>query len=136
MNRMICMLLCFVFASSCGTNKNLDDYKSDQISIDNIAAEKFSTDHQQIPNKNYDYSLVYSQIRSFKTLAPTVEFFVYNHKTNQLILEDTLEAGSVRWISDYEIIAQTRGSKTKDASGSRNHSYTFNCKTEEKLENE
>jgi len=43
-----------------------------------------------------------------------VHFFIYDKKTESIVFEDKLEAGTVDWHSDYEIVAIYRVKNAND----------------------
>jgi len=43
-----------------------------------------------------------------------VHFFIYDKKTESIVFEDKLEAGTVDWHSDYEIVAISRVKNAND----------------------
>ena len=48
------------------------------------------------------------------SLNHDVHFFIYDKKTESIVFEDKLEAGTVDWHSDYEIVAISRVKNAND----------------------
>jgi len=117
---------------ACKSNKKMADFTSDQAAIESLAKEKYKGPFVIFPSEKHDYSLVTSRTKTLKMLFPTVHFFVYDHKTDKILIEDDLIGGSVRWTTTHEIEATRRGQGTDLKNG--RHSYVYNCRTNEWFE--
>ena len=134
MHKLILLIFLSPLVISCGGNKAIKDYENAQLKIEELASQRFERDHKTIPNSSKRYSIVLSKYKTLKDLLPRVDYFIFDHTSNVIIHEDSLQAGSVKWVSEFEVKATQRGLKTKSEDGSRNKSYTYNCQNKEKID--
>jgi hypothetical protein len=87
---------------------------SERSKIDVLVADQFGTDYGTKENKKKDYTIVFQQDKKLEDLISNVHFFIYDKKTESIVFEDKLEAGTVDWHSDYEIVAISRVKNAND----------------------
>ena len=97
------------------SNKKLDVLAKEQL------GEKFAT----LKNATEEYTIAFTKYKDFKELFATVKFFVYEHKTESIILEDELISGVVKWHSEDTVVAIHRNSDETET-------YYFNVVTKKK----
>ncbi len=95
---------------------------------ENAAQEKFGQDYRIWPNKTGSHALVTKEVRIRPNqLHPTIAFFVYDAKHGEMMHEDRIPRGEVKWINDEEIkVRSIREVGQQKGSGA---GYTYNVKT-------
>ena len=105
-------------------------------SLNQVASEKFGRYHKIMNNSSGNYALCI-EVAGEKQEAPVTlvsRFFVFNLETNNVIFEDKITDGTVRWINDEEISGfRTAGMVKKDSASPSSHRiFTYNVKTNKK----
>ncbi|MCI5056842.1 MAG: hypothetical protein MRY83_12080 [Flavobacteriales bacterium] len=104
--------------------------KSDyQESLNSLAIERFKKNYEVIPNETNEYSLVFKRFKKMEELLSSVSYFVYDHKKKNVVIQDTLSSGSVKWHSSNEVIANFKDHSSTDK---RSVVYKYDVKTREK----
>lgn len=86
----------------CQPNNNKDEQSLN--TIESIASEKYQEHYEFEPNKNGRYTLcIRQEPETAEILFPNLRFFVFNNETNEIIFEDNLPNGSVKWITSDQI---------------------------------
>ena len=114
-----CFHLLILFLGACQTMKSDSaslplNNPSERSKIDVLVADQFGTDYGTKENKKKDYTIVFQQDKKLEDLISNVHFFIYDKKTESIVFEDKLEAGTVDWHSDYEIVAISRVKNAND----------------------
>jgi hypothetical protein len=114
-----CFPLLILFLGACQTMKSDSaslplNNPSERSKIDVLVADQFGTDYGTKENKKKDYTIVFQQDKKLEDLISNVHFFIYDKKTESIVFEDKLEAGTVDWHSDYEIVAISRVKNAND----------------------
>lgn len=114
-----CFPLLILFFGACQTMKSDSaslplNNPSERSKIDVLVADQFGTDYGTKENKKKDYTIVFQQDKKLEDLISNVHFFIYDKKTESIVFEDKLEAGTVDWHSDYEIVAISRVKNAND----------------------
>ncbi len=104
----------FLWLTNCTTITPIQE-KSIAITFEKIANAKYGKGYATLENISATYVIVYKKHKKLEELMATVNFFIYEKKTSAVIFEDELNAGSVKWINDYEvrIISRNQGSNTE-----------------------
>jgi len=95
-----------------------------------IAKERFGANFIISANKSGEYFLVSNFSKSQFELS--TKFFVFDSIDNQVILEDFIRTGSVKWIDDYTLDIQIHPGNIQINSNKNDIGYFFNCKSKVK----
>lgn len=123
--------------ASCSTSSNVKKESVDLQSNANnnsllkLASERFGTNYQISANKNWDYFLVTNFSKNQFELS--TKFFVYDSSKSEIILEDFIRAGSVRWSDDYLIDVQIYPGNIQINNNKTDLGYIFDCKNKLKI---
>jgi len=72
-------------------------------SIESFAKKRYTDNIHYLNNKNSTYTLCYSQkVKTALTPYPPLQFFVFDNQTQELIFEDNIARGSIKWIGKYK----------------------------------
>ena len=67
-----------------------------------LAQQRFGKNAELVDNPTGEYVLVVSKMKqTAQNPQPTVSFFVYGKKQNDVVYEDTELVGSVAWLDEY-----------------------------------
>ncbi|KAA3615579.1 MAG: hypothetical protein D8M58_15395 [Calditrichaeota bacterium] len=70
--------------------------------IESIAKVKYGTDIFYLSNKKKTYTICYSQKeKTALNPFPALKFFVYNNENAEVLFEDNLTNGSIKWVGKY-----------------------------------
>ena len=122
--KVVLYLLTFVLTLNCSStkfNKQEIDSKIEQLAISHFGKKYASKE-----NSTGRYMLVWRKYKKMEEMMGTVDYFIFDKKTQKIIFEDHLNAGTVKWSSDYEIIAIARNIHTEQNSYIPKLSYIFN----------
>ena len=103
-------LLVFVF-TNCGSVKSTQEV-DEAPSMEDVALSRFGDKYASIENESGSHTIVFKKYKKMEDLFATVKFFVFEENSQSVIFQDELNAGSVSWYSDFEIIGTSRSSKT------------------------
>lgn len=76
--------------------------------VDELAIEALGEEYATRENDRGSHFLVFKESTNLNDLMGVVAFFIYDKSSQNIIFQDELEAGSVSWASDVEIIAIAR----------------------------
>ena len=107
---------------SCKCQKNTH-YKKN-FTLEQSAKLKFSDKYNIEFNKTKEYAIVSKSFKEITQSIPDLAFFIYSNKDRNIIFSDTLEAGDVYWLNDFEILTNTRTQKAE----SKRIQYIYNVK--------
>lgn len=126
--------LSIVFISSCVSQKNneVEEVKEDLI-LKEIIKSKFGNSYAIIDNNSKDYTIVLTKHKQLYDLIASIKFFVYEKESKTIIFEDELNAGSINWKSDYEIIATARNITLENGEYIPKQVYLYNVRKKEKI---
>lgn len=131
---VVIVIFTFIYCSSTEQSQNLGD-KSDKAlnktSLLESAKERFGVNYIISANKNWDYFLVTNSTKN--QLEVSTKFFVYDSTKAEIILEDFIRAGSVKWSDDYKIDVQIHPGNIQMNSNKTDLGYIFDCKTKTKI---
>ncbi len=110
------MLICSCKPKKVMTNElnNLEFY----------ADSLLGTPYDIIVNRDSNYSLVTKEVKSRPgQIFPTVHFFIYDHRLSQVIHQQTLPQGSVRWLTPTEVLCESIPGRAGESPGKRRFIY-------------
>ena len=119
------MLILFLSFSSCSTVKDTD-VKFDPTTL---AKKEFGDRFRIQVNDEETHSIISQKIRNLGDLFSDVDFFVLDHKTEDIIWRDTLTLGNAYWTDQYLLKADQR---SKDSEGLT--TYFFDVKKKKILD--
>lgn len=129
-----------LFLSSCVSlnfnceNRSSDNQTQQRHSIHEFALEKFGAGFEILENETKEYALVLS--RSKSATQTGIKFFIYEVLKNEIILEDQIQLGSVKWSDRYEIEIQNfPGTVRLNDTRTQKSGYRFNVKKKQKINN-
>ncbi len=121
------LLIVFLFSTQCKSHKAIQKEDNHTSLMKNLAVEKFGTKYSIKANEKGSHFIVHKTHKRIQDLMGTVSFFIYEKESQSSIFEDELNAGSVNWISDIEIIAISRNIKAeRDKGKSPTKTYYYN----------
>jgi len=123
------VLFACILISACSTQKSsLENHPShDKSILENLAKEKFEENYFIVPNSTNKYSLVKSKTKTFREIGFDISYFVFDHASNQIIIEDALKSGYVNWEDELNIKAVNR--KLDKGNKRKKEVYLFNVAT-------
>ncbi len=81
-------------------------------------------------NRDSSYSLVTKEVKARPgQIFPTLHFFIYDHRLSQVIHQQTLPQGSVRWLTATEVLCESIPGRMGDNPGKRRFIYDVIAKT-------
>jgi len=95
-----------------------------------LAKERFGANFIITANKSWEYFLVSNLSKSQFELS--TKFFVFDSIDNQVILEDFIRNGSIKWTDDYTLDIQIHPGNIQINSNKNDIGYFFNCKSKVK----
>ena len=131
-----CFLFLVVLLVSCQTIKptqlpSAEDHH-DRSKLEALATEQFGMNYATKDNKKNDYVIVFQRSKKIEDLISDVQFFIFDKKAGVKLYQDKLEAGTVDWYSDYEVVAISRIKNGSD--GTRTiHQYYYDVQKQEKI---
>lgn len=93
--------------TSCASVEPVDN-KDEVSSMENYALSEYGDNYATLENRTGSHTIVFKKYKKLKDLFPTVKFFIYEEESKSVIFQDELNAGSVKWHSDFEVIATAR----------------------------
>lgn len=127
-----------LFLSSCVSlnfnceNRSSDNQTQRKHSIHELALEKFGAGFEILENETKEYALVLN--RSKSATQTGIKFFIYEKEKNEIIIEDLVQLGSVKWLTRYEVEIQNfPGTVRLNDTKSQKSGYRFNVKTKQKI---
>ena len=126
----------FLLLNACGSSKegdqelhpNLPPYKK-------IAEERFNKDYKVESNSDSTYLIVYYSPKD-KIMNPGIplKFFVYNTSSKEVIFQDNLANGEIKWKNTYQFVVKTTPEIVKgNDEDTQNSGYTYDVNTKRKL---
>ena len=102
----------FVFSAlfACSSTK----YSIGNQKMEEYASARFGSKYATKTNKDGRFVIVFKKLKDLRELMASVHYFVYDKKKQIVITGDTLKAGTVKWYSDYEIMAVAHDIRTKE----------------------
>lgn len=135
---ILSILFMQLFLSSCvSLNFNCDTKSSDnkikqKFSVNELAAERYGDNFEILANETKEFYLVLNQSKSATQTG--IKFFVYEKAENEIIWEDQVRLGSVKWAAPYEVDVQNfPGTIRLNDTGKQRSGYVFNVKTKQKI---
>lgn len=123
--------------NSCSSSKEETiKFKSDQPTYKKIAEENFGNDYRTEFNKDSTYIIVfYYPKNKLMTLNPPLKFFVYDTSKKNVIFQDNLANGKIRWKNNHQFVVSTIPEiiKSDDAENIQMFGYTYDVITRRKL---
>ena len=95
-----CLILIGCYANK-STSESLDELSLP--SMDQLANDRFGDNYFVDKNSDGKYSLVKSQTKTFKEIGFDIRYFVFDHTTNAILIEDNLKSGYVEWEDKHQI---------------------------------
>lgn len=83
--------------------------------VEDAKQKEFQLTFSNKENEDGSYILYYRNHKKIEDLFPSVEFFIYEKQSSNIVYRDTLKAGSVKWYSAFEIIAVERNIKVESS---------------------
>lgn len=105
MKNIIFTLLILIAVTGCQLS-NKDSASNNEI--EKIALDKYKEHIHYLSNKNKSYTICYQQQPETSNIPyPALKFFVFDENTQQIIFEDNLANGSLKWIGLYKLEVQS-----------------------------
>ncbi len=111
------LLILILFLTQCKSTKTIQKEENQAAVLTNLAIEKLGTKYSIKENEEGSHVIVFKTHKRLQDLMGTVSFFIYEKSSQSSIFEDKLNAGSVNWVSDSEIIAVSRNLKEERDKG-------------------
>jgi len=120
-------------SSNCNRNlQNVENGNQRDNSVKELAGEKYGESYVLLENETSEFYLVTSRNKSATETA--IKFFVYDKANQEVILEDFIPLGSVKWTGSYQLNVQKfPGTIRIDKPNSGNSGYLFNVKTKQNI---
>jgi hypothetical protein len=108
-----------------------------KVSIQSVVKEKFSGPVKFVDNKNNLYTLCYNQQPS-ANLNPQqpLHFLLFDNQKNEVIYEDNLPNGSVKWIGKYQIKVEVIPGIVSIEQENIAHFYIYDVQLKKKIKNQ
>jgi len=116
---------------SCASSK-ISGKRALEQSIEKLAKKEFGEKYELKTNDKKTHTIVLKNYKKLTDLFPSVHFFVIEHKTGVVIFKDQLNAGSVYWHSDYELVAISRNIKKENKDAPNRLIYYYDVNTKQK----
>lgn len=121
------LLILFLFSTQCKSSKTIQKEENKASLMKNLAMEKFGEKYSIRANEKDSHFIVYKTRKRIQDLMGNVSFFIYEKESQSSIFEDELNAGTVNWVSDIEIIAISRNlTEERDKGESPTKAYYYN----------
>ena len=92
--------VCLIMIFGCYTaSSELSKYEDADI----LAKKKFGNDYEIDKNKSGTLILCYKEDKKKNQPHTSVEYFVYNMSTKEIIFEEKLNDADIKWLDDYNI---------------------------------
>ena len=131
--RKLLLPLLFLLLTNC-SNVKLIEAPKEQSLMDDLAISHFGEKYAVKKNKSGSYIIVFKKYKKIEDLFATVKFFIFEVKTQSIIFQDELNAGSVKWYSDSKIIAISRNLQTEgDKNQKSTITYYYDVKKKKKI---
>ncbi len=132
MKKIFLSLLIILMA--CHTSR---ENKAAKMSVQTIAKEKFSGPVNFVENKNNLYTLCYNQQPS-ANLNPhqPLHFLLFDNQKNEIVFEDNLPNGSVKWIGKYQIKVEVIPGIVSIEQENNAHFYIYDVQLKKKIKNQ
>lgn len=105
-------ILAIVF-TSCGSIEPAEN-KEELTSMEDHALSEYGEKYATLENSTGSHTIVFKKYKELKDLFPTVKFFIYEEESKSVIFQDELNAGSIKWHSDFKVIATARNLNSDD----------------------
>ncbi len=122
---ILMMSIVILSSWSCNCHKKFAGQSSEISYLYQLADAKYGEDYKVTYNAPKDYAFVSKRFMEKEMELSNCAFFVFGIKDNNIIIEDTLSAGSLRWTDDYTLLFLERGQQSK----SPTKAYTIDVKT-------
>jgi hypothetical protein len=121
---MIKYILPFILAvlTSCASVEPVES-KEKVSSMEDYALSEYGEKYAILENSTGSHTIVFKKYKELKDLFPTVKFFIYEEESKSVIFQDELNAGSVKWYSDFKIVATSRNVKSDENQEARSVYY-------------
>jgi hypothetical protein len=97
-----------MISACCSSKVTNSKLKPDTFSYKRIAEEKFNNNYKVSFNQDSTSIIVYYYPKNVtKQLFPPLKFFVYSSRNNEIIFQDNLPNGTVKWINDHQLQVST-----------------------------
>lgn len=131
MYKNLAMVVVFLMIS-CSVKQSAEVTQKELL-IEDIAFEYFAGKKYAIKtNISESHSLVFKKYKKLEDLFPDIHFFVFDHESKSIIFSDELKAGSVKWHSDYKIIAVARNLPIENSNNTRRQIYHYDVRAKQK----
>lgn len=125
------LICCILIISSCKSSKYIIESSLNKpIKLDKLAQEKYGNNYSIVDNPTSEFSLVRQKTKDFRQLGFDTNYFIYDHNTSQILIEDSLKKGHVEWINEYSIKAISRD-RTSDKKVDKK-TYLFHARNRKK----
>ncbi len=114
---------------SCNCHKNVTQGDTSTTFLSRLSSEKYGNQYKIKYNKPKDYVFVSKVIDKSEFELHDLAFFVFEIKSNKIVVEDTLSVGSLRWVEDYLLLALERGQQAESATKAYNIDVKTGAKT-------
>ena len=131
---MIKYILPFILAvlTSCASVEPVES-KEKMSSMEDYALSEYGEKYAILENSTGSHTIVFKKYKDLKDLFPTVKFFIYEEDSKSVIFQDELNAGSVKWHSDFKIMATSRNVKSDENQEARSV-YFYDVLEQKKVE--
>lgn len=108
MIKYLISLILVVFVFACKLQKNDSKIEDPTLTVSKLATEKYGDRFKVVVNKTNEFSLIINKTKQFADIGFDIDFFIYDHTTQEIILQDFLESGHVDWTGTTSVKAVNR----------------------------
>lgn len=133
--QMFLLLISFITigCSTCNCGKDKPEITDEQRAenFHKIAREKYGDNYKIENNETKEYYLVTNFVKSATDLS--IKFFVYEIKSEKILLEDFIKSGSVKWVDKYLLDVQIHPGIVKKNDSTDDIGYFYNAEINQKI---
>jgi len=129
--KLFILLFLSLVLLSC-TSFKISEKRALEQSIEKFAKKEFGEKYELKSNDKNTHTIILKNYKKLTDLFPSVHFFIVEHKTNTIIFKDQLNAGTVYWNSNYEVVAISRNINTENSNDTKRLMYYYNVRTKQK----
>ncbi len=129
-----CILLglCLVIIGCKAKKAQLKEHEC-ETSLEKLAQAKLGDSYSIGWNENNDYALVWKELKSRQNDAfPSVQFFVYEKETDEIIYESIESRAKVKWENEYILMVSSYPGIVQSGSNDGVLVYRYNVQSKKK----
>ena len=108
----------------------------EKLSKESIAQQKFVDNINYLDNKNSTFTICYSQkVKTALNPFPPLHYFIFDNQKQEVIFEENLANGFVKWIGMYKIEVRITPGIVSFDQENKSNKYIYDVQLRKKLKN-